>query len=45
MLADDIQFSSVGAADAFPISNHYLAFYGDQIVHTHFIACHMTGGS
>ena len=23
VLADDIQFSLVGAADAFPISNHY----------------------
>ena len=45
MFADDIHFSFVGAADALPISNHYLAINGDQIINTQFSVRHVAGGS
>ena len=38
MLADDIQFSLVGAADALPISYHHRAIYGNQVIYTQFSA-------
>ena len=37
MFTYDIHFSFVGATDALPISNHYRAIDGDQIINTHFL--------
>ena len=42
VFADHIQFSFVGATDTISISNHYRPIYGNEIVNSHFIACHMT---
>ena len=45
MFTYDIHFSFVGATDALPISNHYRAIDGNQIINTHFPVCHVAGGS
>ena len=45
VLADDIQFSLVGAADALPISYHHRAVYGNHVIYTQFYARHVAGGS
>ena len=45
MFTYDIHLSFVGATDALPISNHYRAIDGDQIINTQFSFCHVAGAA